>query len=188
MSSRFSADSCEACSSSLLSKLSRAITHDSRSASPTKSSSPINDFSGWTFITSQDCESDTDSYSGSHSSSLPPYDETPEYSGKPEPVTLAMYLFRLGFLFPPLWILGAFILLSPLRSCNDSSLPASWLPEKTEAERREITHRFRKVELKWARRCLYAVLITVVAGTTIGVGIWALLKLTHSLEKLGLSA
>ncbi|KAE9401536.1 hypothetical protein BT96DRAFT_754906, partial [Gymnopus androsaceus JB14] len=92
---------------------------------------------------------------------LPPYlEEPPAYSssGSNEPVTLAMYMFKFGFIFPPFWIFGSLILLSPLR--QPESTPSSvWLPEKTESERQEIIEKMRKAEVKWAKRCLIALCI-----------------------------
>jgi hypothetical protein len=138
---------------------------------------------------------------------LPPYFEAPpEYStrGSNEPATLAMFLFKFGFckfffilsyiyiilthlfsVFPPFWIMGAFIALSPLRAppspsssqftsdSEDSDLPCAWLPEKTDAERQEIIQRMRKTELKWSRRCLAALLITTLIAVAIGLAVWA---------------
>jgi hypothetical protein len=83
--------------------------------------------------------------------------------------------------FPPFWVLGALILLSPLRtpdelSPSDSSAPASWLPEKTEAERLEIVQKIRKAEMKWARRCLAALLFIVLVGLAAGLTTWAVLR------------
>ncbi|KAF9555923.1 hypothetical protein CPC08DRAFT_711594 [Agrocybe pediades] len=108
----------------------------------------------------------------------------PEYTlHAPEPVTLAMYLFKFGFLFFPFWIFGAFILLSPLNeppaSSTDAESPIStpaWMPEKTEEERREMMAALRAVELKWARRCLCALLVLVVLAVTAGVVAWAVLR------------
>ncbi|KAF9530678.1 hypothetical protein CPB83DRAFT_738531, partial [Crepidotus variabilis] len=106
----------------------------------------------------------------------PAYDEEaaiplPEYTlHAPEPVTLAMYLFKFGFLFPLFWFFGAFILLSPLREPPTASDSApSWMPEKTEEERQRIIADIREVELKWARRCLYAFLTLTTLATTGGI-------------------
>lgn len=102
----------------------------------------------------------------------PPYadaTEPPAYSSSPaEPVTLAMYLFRFGFLFPPFWVLGAIILLSPLKA------PADFEPTKSEDERRELVHIMRDAEIKWAKRSAWALLIFlvvigIIAGAIIGV-------------------
>ncbi|KAG2743161.1 hypothetical protein P692DRAFT_20865995 [Suillus brevipes Sb2] len=101
----------------------------------------------------------------------PPYAdaEPPAYSScRAEPVTLAMYLFRFGFLFPPFWVLGAIILLSPLKA------PADFEPTKSEDERRELVHFMRDAEIKWAKRSAWALLIFlivigIIAGAIIGV-------------------
>jgi hypothetical protein len=58
--------------------------------------------------------------------------------------------------FFPFWILGACILCSPLHTPSTDSGPAAWLPDKTDAEREAIVSRLRALELKWAKRCLYA--------------------------------
>ena len=87
-------------------------------------------------------------------------------------------------MFPPFWILGALIALSPLKAPTSSplspsydadsdELPCAWLPEKTEAERMEILQRMRKAELKWAKRCLAALVLLTLAGLAIGLSVWA---------------
>ncbi|KAH9851686.1 hypothetical protein C2E23DRAFT_757878 [Lenzites betulinus] len=76
--------------------------------------------------------------------------EPPAYSAVSDQPTLAMYLFKYGFLFPLFWVAGAFILLSPLQA------PADWETTKPEYEREEMIASMRRAELKWARRCLYA--------------------------------
>ncbi|KAI6006761.1 hypothetical protein EDC04DRAFT_976206 [Pisolithus marmoratus] len=90
----------------------------------------------------------------------PPYAEgaeLPAYTvAQSEPATLAMYLFKFGFLFPPFWILGAIILLSPLNA------PAEFEPTKPEAERQELIRTMRETEIKWAKRCAWALLILIV--------------------------
>ncbi|KAF8999224.1 hypothetical protein BDZ89DRAFT_1082823 [Hymenopellis radicata] len=96
------------------------------------------------------------------SAELPPYLEyealpPPEYTLKDEPITLAMYLFKFGFLFPPFWILGMFILSSPLRAPPATDAAGEeWLPDKTDAEKQIVLDRIRRAELKWGRRCLVA--------------------------------
>ncbi|KAL4068457.1 hypothetical protein V8B97DRAFT_1972424 [Scleroderma yunnanense] len=95
----------------------------------------------------------------------PPYyqtsvdgNELPAYTVAPhEPSTLAMYLFKFGFLFPPFWIMGALILLSPLNP------PADFEPTKSEAERRELVELIRKTELRWAKRSAWALLILIIS-------------------------
>ncbi|EMD40084.1 hypothetical protein CERSUDRAFT_92580 [Gelatoporia subvermispora B] len=81
----------------------------------------------------------------------PPYvADPPAYTRKAEFPTLAMYLFKFGFLFPLFWIAGALILLSPPRE------PEEWASTKTEAERKELMEIMRRSEIKWAKRCLFA--------------------------------
>jgi len=109
---------------------------------------------------------------------LPAYVEPPAYTWRDtEPITLAMYLFKFGFLFPPFWILGAIFLISPLRPppSDQAGFPA-WLPEKTTAERQKIIESLRKVELKWARRCLIALIGLLLVGVTIGLVAWGVLR------------
>ena len=82
--------------------------------------------------------------------------------------------------FPPFWIFGAFILLSPLREPPATSDEApAWMPEKTEAERQQIIAEMRKVELKWARRSLFALLMTITLAISAGVAAWALMRTSH---------
>ncbi|KZP14959.1 hypothetical protein FIBSPDRAFT_867777 [Athelia psychrophila] len=81
-----------------------------------------------------------------------------------EPTTLAQYLFRFGFLLFPFWILGAMILLSPL------SAPADFHASKPEAERQMLVSLMRNAEVKWAKRCCYAlVCLGVCVGVIVGV-------------------
>ncbi|OJA18489.1 hypothetical protein AZE42_08004 [Rhizopogon vesiculosus] len=127
---------------------------------------PMDDFFGVT-LTRATRESRHDSYippsrvaAVMDAEAPPPYadaTELPAYSSTAEPVTLAMYLFKFGFLFPPFWLLGAIILLSPL------SAPADFEPTKSEAERQELVQIMRDAETKWARRSTWALLIFLVA-------------------------
>jgi hypothetical protein len=116
----------------------------------------------------------------------PPYSgedsELPAYTREPaEPVTLAMFLFKFGFLFPLFWVIGAFLLLSPLRAppsrVEEDGTPAAWLPEKTDAERQAIIDRMRSVEVKWAKRCLWALLSLLTIALIVGIACW--MVLTH---------
>ncbi|KAJ7165285.1 hypothetical protein C8R46DRAFT_1035881 [Mycena filopes] len=84
------------------------------------------------------------------------------------PATLAMYLYKFGFLFPPFWIMGILILFSPLRAPTEEA--GAWLPEKTEAERQCIIQRIRVEELKWARKCLYALLLLILGTLAVVIG------------------
>ncbi|KAG1729514.1 uncharacterized protein EDB91DRAFT_1159424 [Suillus paluster] len=130
---------------------------------------PMDDFFGVT-RTRATHESRHDSYAPREAP--PPYadaTELPAYSSTPaEPVTLAMYLFKFGFLFPLFWVLGAIILLSPLKA------PADFEPTKSEVERQELVQIMRETEIKWAKRSAWALLIFlivigIIAGAIIGV-------------------
>ncbi|KAI1791213.1 hypothetical protein LXA43DRAFT_1012874 [Ganoderma leucocontextum] len=88
----------------------------------------------------------------------PPYEHSispPAYTQVSDQPTLAMYLFKFGFLFPLFWVAGALILLSPL------SAPADWEESKPELERQELIASMRLTEVKWARRCLIALAVFV---------------------------
>ncbi|KAG2340802.1 hypothetical protein BDR05DRAFT_915264 [Suillus weaverae] len=139
---------------------------------------PMDDFFGVTY-TRATRESRHDSYAAPSRISValdgdtpPPYTyatEPPAYSSTPaEPVTLAMYLFKFGFLFPPFWVLGGIILLSPLNA------PADFEPTKSEDERQELVRTMRDAEIKWAKRSTWALLIFlvvigIIAGAIVGV-------------------
>ncbi|KAH9835293.1 uncharacterized protein C8Q71DRAFT_724628 [Rhodofomes roseus] len=106
----------------------------------------------------QDSRHDTMSlpvhHDDSGSDAPPPYSyssEPPAYTRYVEHPTLAMYLFKFGFLFPLFWIAGALVLISPLRA------PQDWELSKTDAERQELIESMRRTEIKWARRCLIAI-------------------------------
>ncbi|KAF7426014.1 hypothetical protein PC9H_008377 [Pleurotus ostreatus] len=159
--------------------------------SPSTTTSPIDDFFGSTrgsrhdrrFSVSSNKEDDLPSYSDVEALAPPSYSQR----GHKEPVTLAMYLFKFGFLFPPFWILGALILVSDLRSpdAEETSLPSSngveaehlsWLPDKTPAERAAIVQQIRNAEVKWAKRCLAALGILCALGLAAGLAIGFALK------------
>lgn len=72
--------------------------------------------------------------------------------------------------------MGVIILMSPLRAPPAATPSTSWLPEKTESERQAIIDRMRAAELKWAKRCLYALLALVLVAAVIGVAAWATLR------------
>ncbi|KAJ7293979.1 hypothetical protein C8J57DRAFT_1429624 [Mycena rebaudengoi] len=147
--------------------LSAAVTHPARSSPVQISTNPVDDFFGYTLSSSRTRESRHDSRSSIAASTLspPPYIEAPEYTQRPtEPC------------FPPFWIMGVIILLSPLRAPPAATPSAAWLPEKTESERQAIIDRMRAAELKWARRCLYALLALVLVVTVIAAVAWAALR------------
>ena len=62
-------------------------------------------------------------------------------------------------MFPPFWILGVFILISPLIA------PADFEPSKSGAERQRLVQIIRDAELRWAKRCAWALFaVLVLAG------------------------
>lgn len=145
----------------------RSAAAPTRTPAPADETSPVDDFFGVTRPRATR-ESRHDTYSSvSRASGVTPMDgeapppyadgvELPPYTvASSEPPTLAMYLFKFGFLFPPFWILGAIILLSPLHA------PAEFEPAKPEAERQELIGMIRKTEIRWAKRCAWALLILV---------------------------
>jgi len=93
---------------------------------------------------------------------LPPYPsdgDLPTYDTNAEPATLARFMFIYGFMFPPFWIMGIIILASKLHP------PADWDMEKPEEEKVRLLAEMRTAEVKWAKRCVYALLtfITVIS-------------------------
>lgn len=80
-----------------------------------------------------------------------------------EPITLAQHLFKFGFLFPPLWLLGLIILFSPITT------PSDFYAQKPEPERAELARVMRRAEVKWAKRCAWALGVFVfVVGAIVG--------------------
>ncbi|KAF9652662.1 hypothetical protein BDM02DRAFT_3108734 [Thelephora ganbajun] len=102
-----------------------------------------------------------------HGEDLPAYSTWDEEAGPKEPPTLAMYMFKYGFLFPIFWILGSIILCIPLRA------PADWEPTKTAEERAELIAHMRQTEKKWAKRCLIALVSFIVLILVIALAIWS---------------
>jgi len=97
----------------------------------------------------------------------PPYVDTelPAYSLEPideEPDTLAKYMFTFGFLFPLFWILGAVILVSPL------TLPRDLEPSKSREELELCERVIRAAEVKWAKRCAWALFTLLVLAAFVG--------------------
>jgi hypothetical protein len=68
--------------------------------------------------------------------------------------------------------------MSPLREppTNTTDSVPAWMPEKTEDERKEIIAALREVELKWAKRCLYAIIILTVLAVSGGLAARAVLR------------
>ncbi|KAG1774759.1 hypothetical protein EV702DRAFT_974359 [Suillus placidus] len=87
---------------------------------------------------------------------LPAYTACPCPSANDEPITLARYLFVYGFFFPIFWIVGVAIIFSPLRPTPE------WETGRSEEERQRLLARMRDLELKWAKRCLYAMVALLV--------------------------
>ena len=78
---------------------------------------------------------------------------------------------------PHMYIFGALILLSPLREPPTSSADApAWMPEKTEAERQQIVAEIRTVEVKWAKRCLWDILVLIIVSAVAAVSAWAVMR------------
>jgi len=78
--------------------------------------------------------------------------QLPKSEPKSEPLTLARCMFFYGFMFPPFWVMGIIILTSKLRPTED------WELGKTEDEKTRLLAEMRIVEVKWAKRCIYALL------------------------------
>ncbi|KAI0674472.1 hypothetical protein C8Q78DRAFT_966567 [Trametes maxima] len=140
-----------------------ARTHPTRNASVDENrSDPIDDFFGVSRTSgtrdSRHDEMHTPTLVDVNVEALPPpYEhsiEPPAYTQVSDQPTLAMYLFKFGFLFPLFWVAGAFILVSPLQA------PEDWETTKPEYERQEMIESMRRTEVKWARRCLVALLVT----------------------------
>ncbi|KAI0041859.1 hypothetical protein FA95DRAFT_1564942 [Auriscalpium vulgare] len=99
---------------------------------------------------------------------LPSYAHSVEPRDNAEPVTLAHYFFKYGFLCPPLWFASILILCSPLAA------PEDWEPTKTPSERAALLARMRATEVKWARRSIVAALILCIAVTLlVAIGVTA---------------
>ncbi|KAF8071673.1 hypothetical protein FPV67DRAFT_890127 [Lyophyllum atratum] len=139
--------------------------------------SPLDDYFGYTLSASRTHESRHDL---SATEALPPYveDLPPTYALKaPEPLTLARYLFKFGFLFPPFWIMGAWILLSPLQAPSDEiDVEGGWMADKTDAERKRVLEEMRKTEVRWAKRCLWALIVLVLLAAVGGIAAWAVMR------------
>ncbi|KAG6896656.1 hypothetical protein C0992_006855 [Termitomyces sp. T32_za158] len=138
--------------------------------------SPFDDFSG-SSLSTYIHESRRDSAADV----LPPYveDTPPMYSPTaPEPVTMAEHFFKYGFLFPPFWIFGAWFLWLPLRAPNrHSGVEIPWMADKTELELQCIIGEMRRAEVRWALRCIWALVILILLGMSSGIATWAVLHL-----------
>jgi len=146
----------------------RFITHP---RNPSASSRPY----GYSSLPTTEDEDEADDTLGPPPPPYSPSDaELPDYTSEDPDAplrvmgTLAEHLFKFGFFFFPLWIVGTVILFSPL------SAPDDFEPGKTEAERQHIIDTIRDTELIWARRsacALFALLVLVTSVAAIYVGI-----------------
>ena len=120
-----------------------------------------------------------------HGEDLPAYSRWDEEAGPKEPPTLAMYMFKYGFckspnlydppqqlmlpriVFPIFWIIGSIILCVPLRA------PAEWEPTKSREERAELITHMRQTEVRWAKRCLIALVFLIISIFLIALTIWS---------------
>ncbi|CCM03999.1 uncharacterized protein FIBRA_06156 [Fibroporia radiculosa] len=137
---------------------------------------PIDDFFGATRSPRGTLDSRHDAMSlPNHCDDVPPpysrSSEPPAYSRFAEHPTLAMYLFKFGFLFPLFWLAGALILLSPLRA------PEDWEETKTEAERQELLRSMRRTEIKWAKYCLAAFALFAAVVISVVVIVWSVKRM-----------
>lgn len=84
-------------------------------------------------------------------------------------------------MFPPFWLFGAFILLSPLRepiasiASEAEEQPVAWMPEKTPDERAALLATLRAVEVKWAKRCVTALAILLLLATVAALAAWGIM-------------
>ncbi|KAF8514493.1 hypothetical protein JB92DRAFT_2919020 [Gautieria morchelliformis] len=72
-----------------------------------------------------------------------------------KPKTLAKALFFLGFVFPAFWVAGSAIMLMPLRTTTD------WEAGRSSQEIKWGCSVIRETELRWAKRCVIALLSEV---------------------------
>lgn len=87
---------------------------------------------------------------------LPVYTTRPSPGADDEPITLTRHLFLYGFFFPIFWIVGIAIIFSPLRPAPE------WETGRSEEGRQKLLAEMRVSELKWAKRCLYAMVALLV--------------------------
>ncbi|ESK93103.1 hypothetical protein Moror_8826 [Moniliophthora roreri MCA 2997] len=94
-----------------------------------------------------------------------------DQSDTEEPETLAASHFRYGFFFPLLWVFGALVLLSPLpEPVLDPESDSEW-NRMTPEERERKLQKIRTAELKWGKRCLWALVALVVTVISLVVGL-----------------
>ena len=73
-------------------------------------------------------------------------------------------------MFPLFWLAGSLILLSPLRA------PEDWESSKPEYERQELIESMRRTEIKWARRCLGALIIFSLITIAVVLGVFLVMR------------
>ena len=73
-------------------------------------------------------------------------------------------------MFPLFWLAGSLILLSPLRA------PEDWESSKPEYERQELIESMRRTEIKWARRCLGALIIFSLITIAVVLGVFLAMR------------
>jgi len=83
---------------------------------------------------------------------LPTYSVT---SLDTEPDTVARHLFKYGFLFPFFWVVGVYFLFAPMR------VSADWESDRTSEDKEKMLSDMRATEKKWAKRCLWALLLFI---------------------------
>jgi len=149
------------------------LARPSPTASREHTRSPASSFSKGPRPTGDAFDLRRSSFSSSASSLPPPYvrahDEEshlPDYGEQQEVQTMARSLFFYGFLFPPFWILGSLILITPLTP------DPSWHSTKPEEQIQAILSAMRVAERRWAWRCVMAIsslilLISVVVGSVL---------------------
>ncbi|KAG8925831.1 hypothetical protein FRC03_006155 [Tulasnella sp. 419] len=113
----------------------------------------------------------TPSTTASLSSSSPPPYGTPDYPAPAyeeiqEPLTIAKYLFRYGFVFPPFWFIGTMILFMRLPPTPEGECG------KTAEEQAEELAILRRAELRWSRYCAAALVLFLVALAALFVGLY----------------
>lgn len=108
------------------------------------------------------------------------------FANNSEPETVAKYLFWYGFVFPPFWVIGTFILFIPLRAPDPQSGAEAGVMSSTisstNTSRRTRTSSIlgsrelalmRITERRWGRRCVYAwvLFMLAVAGVIVALRI-----------------
>ena len=73
-------------------------------------------------------------------------------------------------MLPLFWLAGSLILLSPLHA------PEDWESSKPEYERQELIESMRRTEVKWARRCLGALIIFSLITIAVVLGVFLAMR------------